>query len=153
MVWSDNQDGENDFCNRRVLEYVGIPSEKAAEFDWKSNLHPDDAARVERQWQLAMETGEMYEVEKRVLGADGTYRWFQSRAIPMRDERGEIVRWYGSDADIEDLKRAEAALAEHARQLRQVDRSGSAAHVYLGRRCQRFLRKPRHRRVLRSYPT
>jgi formate hydrogenlyase transcriptional activator len=120
MVWSDNKHGENDFCNQRVLEYVGIPSDKAAEFDWKSNLHPDDAARVERQWQLAMKTGQMYEVEKRVLGADSVYRWFQSRAIPMRDERGEIVRWYGSDTDIDDLKRAEAALAEHARQLKQV---------------------------------
>ncbi len=120
MVWSDSKEGVNDFCNQRVLEYVGIPSEKAAEFDWKSNLHPDDAARVERQWQLAMATGEMYEVEKRVLGADGAYRWFQSRAIPMRDEQGEIVRWYGADTNIDDLKRAEAALAEHARQLRQV---------------------------------
>jgi formate hydrogenlyase transcriptional activator len=120
MVWSDNMDGENDFCNHRVLEYVGIPLDKAAEFDWKSNLHPDDAARVERQWQLATETGQLYEVEKRVRGADGAYRWFQSRAIPMRDERGEIVRWYGSDADIDDLKRAETALAEHARQMKQV---------------------------------
>jgi formate hydrogenlyase transcriptional activator len=120
MVWSDNKEGTNDFCNQRVLEYVGIPFEKAAEFDWKSNLHPDDAERVERQWQLATETGQMYEVEKRVLGADGAYRWFQSRAIPIRDERGDIVRWYGSDTNIDDLKRAEAALAEHARQLRQV---------------------------------
>jgi len=120
MVWSDNKEGTNDFCNQRVLEYVGIPFEKAAEFDWKSNLHPDDAERVARQWQLATETGQMYEVEKRVLGADGAYRWFQSRAIPIRNERGDIVRWYGSDTDIDDLKRAEAALAEHARQLRQV---------------------------------
>ncbi len=120
MVWSDSKEGVNDFCNQRVLEYVGIPSEKAAEFDWKSNLHPDDAERVERQWQLAMASGKMYEVEKRVLGADGAYRWFQSRAIPMRDERGDIVRWYGADTNIDDLKRAEAALAEHARHLRQV---------------------------------
>jgi formate hydrogenlyase transcriptional activator len=120
MVWSDNKEGLNDFCNQRVLEYLGIPLEAAAGFHWKSNLHPEDAERVEKQWQLAMARGEMYEVEKRMRGADGAYRWFQSRAIPMRDERGEIVRWYGADADIDDLKRAEAALAEHARQLRQV---------------------------------
>jgi formate hydrogenlyase transcriptional activator len=120
MVWSDNAQGENDFCNQRVLEYLGIALGKAAEFGWKSNLHPEDTDRVEKQWQLATETGKMYEVEKRMLGADGAYRWFQSRAIPMRDERGEIVRWYGADADIDDLKRAEAALEEHARQLRQV---------------------------------
>jgi formate hydrogenlyase transcriptional activator len=120
MVWSDNKDGLNDFCNQRVLEYLGIPLEAAAGFHWKSNLHPEDAVRVEKQWQLAVASGEMYEVEKRMRGADGAYRWFQSRAIPMRDERGEIVRWYGADADIDDLKRAEAALAEHARQLKQV---------------------------------
>jgi formate hydrogenlyase transcriptional activator len=62
----------------------------------------------------------MYEVEKRVRGADGTYRWFQTRALPIRDQQGEIVRWYGTDNDIEDLKRADEALAAHARQLKQV---------------------------------
>jgi formate hydrogenlyase transcriptional activator len=120
MVWSDNKDGQNDFCNQRVLEYVGIPAEEAARFDWKSNLFPADAARVAEQWKLALATGQMYEVEKRVRAADGTYRWFQSRALPMRDQQGEIVRWYGADADIEDLKRAEEALSAHARQLKQV---------------------------------
>ncbi|MGB8536215.1 MAG: sigma 54-interacting transcriptional regulator [Acidobacteriaceae bacterium] len=119
MVWSDNQDG-NDFCNQRVLEYLGIPHEKAAAFDWKSGLHPDDAARVAQKWQSAVATGGMYEVEKRLRVADGTYRWFQTRALPFRDQQGEIVRWYGVDTDIEDLKRAEETLAEHARQLKQV---------------------------------
>jgi formate hydrogenlyase transcriptional activator len=120
MVWSDNRDGQNDFCNQRVLEYVGIPAEEAASFDWKRNLFPGDAARVAEQWQRAVATGQIYEVEKRVRAADGTYRWFQSRALPLRNQEGEIVRWYGVDADIEDLKRAEAALAEQARQLKQV---------------------------------
>ena len=120
MVWSDNKDGKNGFCNRRCLEYVGVPAEEAAIFDWKSILHPADAARVAQKWESAMATGEMYEVEKRLRVADGTYRWFQTRALPFRDQRGEIIRWYGVDADIEDLKRAEEILAEHARQLKQV---------------------------------
>jgi formate hydrogenlyase transcriptional activator len=120
MVWSDNKDGQNDFCNRRILEYLGITAEKLATFDWKSGLHPADAERVAQKWKSAMATGEMYDVEKRVRGADGTYRWFQTRALPFRDQRGEIVRWYGVDIDIEDLKRAEEILAEHARQLQQV---------------------------------
>ncbi len=120
MVWSDNQEGKNDFCNQQVLDYIGIPTERAAEFDWKYTLHPDDAARVAQKWELASATGEMYEVEKRVRGADGIYRWFQTRALPMRDQQGKIVRWYGTDTDIEDLKRADEALAEHARQLKQV---------------------------------
>jgi formate hydrogenlyase transcriptional activator len=119
MVWSDNKDG-NDFCNQRVLEYLGIPPEKVAAFDWKSGLHPDDAARVAQKWESAVASGTMYEVEKRLRVADGTYRWFQTRALPFRDQQGEIVRWYGVDTDIEDLKRAEEILGEHARQLKQV---------------------------------
>src|ERR1700722_6025245 len=120
MVWSDNQDGKNDFCNQQVLDYLGIPSEDAVDYDWKQTLHPEDAARVAQKWELASATGGMYEVEKRVRGADGNYRWFQTRALPIRDQQGEIVRWYGTDTDIEDLKRADEALAEHARQLKQV---------------------------------
>jgi formate hydrogenlyase transcriptional activator len=120
MVWSDNKAGKNDFCNQRVLEYLGIPPEEAASFNWKSGMHPDDGAHVAEKWQSAMATGTMYEVEKRLRMADGGYRWFQSRALPFRDPQGEIIRWYGVDTDIEDLKRAEEALAEHARQLKQV---------------------------------
>jgi formate hydrogenlyase transcriptional activator len=119
MVWSDNQAG-NDFCNQRVLEYLGIPAEKAATYDWKERLHPADAARAAQKWEAATATGTMYEVEKRLRVADGTYRWFQTRALPFRDQQGSIIRWYGVDTDIEDLKRAEEILAEHARQLKQV---------------------------------
>ena len=120
MVWSDDQDGKNDFCNQQVLDYLGVPIEEAANYDWKNTLHPEDAARVAQKWELAKASGEMYEVEKRVRGADGTYRWFQTRALPIRDQQGKIVRWYGTDTDIEDLKRADETLAEHARQLKQV---------------------------------
>jgi formate hydrogenlyase transcriptional activator len=120
MVWSDNKAGKNDFCNRQVLEYLGIPAEAGASFDWKSGLHPDDEARVVQKWESALATGSMYEVEKRLRMADGRYRWFQTRALPFRDADGEIIRWYGVDTDIDNLKRAEETLAEHARQLRQV---------------------------------
>jgi formate hydrogenlyase transcriptional activator len=120
MVWSDNKDGVNDFCNQRVLQYLGIHPEEAPGFNWRSILHPDDRERVEQRWRHSLATGEMYETEKRLRGGDGIYRWFQTRAVPVRDASGNIVRWYGADTDIDDLKRAEAALAEHARQLRQV---------------------------------
>jgi len=120
MVWSDNKAGKNDFCNRQVIEYLGIPAEEGASFNWKSGLHPDDATRIAQKWEAALATGSMYEVEKRLRMADGRYRWFQTRALPFRDADGEIIRWYGVDTDIDDLKRAEEALAEHARQLRQV---------------------------------
>jgi formate hydrogenlyase transcriptional activator len=120
MVWSDSKDGKSGFSNQRVLEYVGIPAEEALTFDWKSLLHPADVPRVAEKWESAIANGEMYEIEKRLRVADGTYRWFQTRALPFRDEQGKITRWYGVDIDIENLKRAEETLAEHARQLKQV---------------------------------
>jgi formate hydrogenlyase transcriptional activator len=120
MVWSEGKDGRGDFSNQQSLESLGIPAEEAASYDWKSRLHPDDIHRAEQQFQSAAATGTTYEVEKRLRVADGSYRWFQTRAVPLRDANGEIIRWYGVDTDIEDLKRAQEHLAEHARQLRQV---------------------------------
>ena len=120
MLWSDNQESQNNFCNQRVLDYVGIPSQDAATYDWKGAVHPEDAERIAQTWQSALASGQMYEVEKRVRGKDGRYRWFQSRAVPVRDQQGNILRWYGCDTDIEELKRAQESLAEHARQLKEV---------------------------------
>jgi formate hydrogenlyase transcriptional activator len=120
MVWSESRDGTNDFCNQRCLDHLGISADQVASYDWKTGLHPDDLARVKQAFQSAAATGTMYEVDKRLRVADGSYRWFQTRAVPLRDAKGEIVRWYGVDTDVEDLKRAQEKLAEHARQLRQV---------------------------------
>jgi PAS domain-containing protein len=64
MVWSENNDGVNDFCNHEVWQYLGISPEAAKTYDWKLTLHPDDAARVAEEWKKALATGEMYEVEK-----------------------------------------------------------------------------------------
>jgi formate hydrogenlyase transcriptional activator len=120
MVWSEDKDGRGDFSNQQSLESLGIPEEETASYDWKSRLHPDDVERAKQKFQSAVTTGTMYEVEKRLRVADGSYRWFQTRAVPLRDANGEIIRWYGVDTDIEDLKRAQEELTEHARQLRQV---------------------------------
>jgi formate hydrogenlyase transcriptional activator len=120
MVWSDDKDGKNDFCNQRWLDYAGISPGEAIDDGRRSAVHPEDAALAAQRWQSAMATGEMYEVEKRLLGADGAYRWFQSRAVPIRDQLGVIVRWYGADTDIEDLKRAEEKARQQEEQLRQI---------------------------------
>ena len=120
MVWTENKEGKNDFFNQQSVKAFGISAEGAASFDWKSGLHPADMPRAVEKWQAAAAAGTMYEVEKRMRIADGSYRWFQTRALPLRDDSGDITCWYGVDIDIEDLKQAELKLAEHARQMKQI---------------------------------
>ncbi len=90
MVWSDNQDGKNDFCNQQVLDYLGVPTEEAANYDWKNTLHPEDAARVAQKWELARATGEMYEV--RSVCAVRTVPIAGFRPVPYRSaiNRGRL---------------------------------------------------------------
>jgi PAS domain S-box-containing protein len=120
MVWINDQNSSNDFCNRRWLEYTGVPYEEGTQGRWKKVVHPDDIELTAERWRLATQNGQIYEVEKRLRGADGTYRWFQSRAIPIRDATGEIVRWYGAETDIEDLKQAQKKTELQEQQLRQI---------------------------------
>jgi formate hydrogenlyase transcriptional activator len=120
MVWSADTDGKNDFCNQRWLDYAGISPGQAIDDGRMSAVHSEDAALAAQRWRWARTAGEMYEVEKRLPGANGVYRWFQSRAVPIRDQLGEIVRWYGVDTDIEDLKQAEEKARQQEQQLRQI---------------------------------
>jgi len=108
-------DGARTFVNRRWVEYTGLTLEQVAGPGWQSAIHPDDLNRVVDKWRMALATGEPLEYEVRFRrGADGEYRWFLIRAVPMRDKGGRIVKWYGVTADIEDRKRAEQLQADMA---------------------------------------
>jgi PAS domain S-box-containing protein len=108
-------DGYRTFVNRGWVEYTGMTVEQASGSGWQAAVHPDDLERVINTWQTSAAAGERLEYETRLRhGADGEYRWFQTRATPLRDKRGKLVKWCGVATDIEDRKRAEQLQAELA---------------------------------------
>mgnify|MGYP002780588132 CR=1 FL=1 len=107
LAWTAAPDGRRELCNRRWHEYTGIPAGSDDAIRVGVGVHPDQQDRVRATWASAMERGEPFELEVRLRRADGTYRWFLTRVRPLKDARGAIVRWFGSDTDIEDRKRSE----------------------------------------------
>jgi PAS domain S-box-containing protein len=110
QIWSGPPDGNLDYCNARWRSYMGIGLKELQGDRWQSMLHPNDRERVLKAWRDSVANGTPYQQEQRHRGADGNYRWFLARGVPMRDAEGRIVRWYGTNTDIEDRKRAEEAL-------------------------------------------
>jgi PAS domain S-box-containing protein len=121
-VWSTRPDGSVDFINRRWLETTGLSVEHALDWDWASVVHPDDLARYVDKWRAALAAGEPTESEVRLRRPDGNYRWWLTRSVPLRDDLGNIVKWYGTAIDIEERKRASEALREAQANLARVSR-------------------------------
>ena len=119
MAWSILPDGTLDFVNQRWLEYTGLSLEEALE-EVNHTVHPEDLPSVMEKWVVDMAAGEPCEYELRLRRADGAFRWFLIRTVPLRDEQGHIVKWYGTSTDIEDRKRAEDALRESEEKFRQL---------------------------------
>jgi PAS domain S-box-containing protein len=115
LVWSTLPDGSSDFNNQRWLEYTGLSAEEAKGWGYGTAIHPEDFERSQAEWAARFAAGEPFEDESRLRRADGEYRHFLNRAVPLRDELGNVVKWYGTSTDIEDRKRAEALQAELAR--------------------------------------
>jgi PAS domain S-box-containing protein len=110
LVWSALPDGSNTYVNKRFMEYTGSSAEQTAGSGWQALVHPDDLERHAGKWMEAVATGKPHESEVRSRRSDGQYRWQLDRGMPLRDEDGNIVKWYGVTTDIEDRKRAEEAL-------------------------------------------
>jgi PAS domain S-box-containing protein len=137
LVWRATPDGEVDFINERLQQFVGIPREDISGWN-KSVLHPDDRARFIAEWRAAVKGGRQNEDEVRVRRADGKYCWFLIRNVPLRNEAGNVVKWYGTGIEIEDRKRAEeerqrlnqleADLAQLNRISMMSELAGSLAH-------------------------
>src|SRR3984893_14073244 len=108
IVWRKLPDGSADFLNMRFLEYTGLSLDKGMGWGWMEAFHPDD--RLMEEWRADLAAGKPFEKEARLRRADGVWRWFQIRAVPLRDEHGNVVRWYGTTSDIEDRKEAEDRL-------------------------------------------
>jgi len=119
-VWSTSPDGQVDFVNDRWLQFTGLALDEAFGWKWEAVLHPDDRTRVVADWHTAVNHGQAMESEARVRRADGEYCWWFIRNVPLRDETGKLVRWYGTAIDIEDRKRAEQALRKSEERWRSV---------------------------------
>jgi PAS domain S-box-containing protein len=115
LAWAARPDGSAEFFNRRWLDYTGLSAEQARDWTWTTALHPDDLNRLTDYWRSILDSGEPGEIEARLRRFDGEYRWFLFRASPSRDQSGKVVKWYGTNTDIDDRKRAEDALraSEH----------------------------------------
>jgi PAS domain S-box-containing protein len=112
--------GELDSVNRQVLEYAGATLAELQHWRTTDLVHPDDLPAVAAAWRRSVETEERYDIEHRIRRADGGYRWFHVRGLPLRDGAGRLARWYVLGTDIDDRKRAEALLAGEKRILELV---------------------------------
>ncbi len=121
IVWTATPDGRLDYFNRRFHEYTGLTAEESREWGWKPATHPDDLARCLEQWNHAVQTGEVYDLECRLRrGEDSAYRWHLSRAVPMRDPDNRIIQWFGTCTDIDDQKRSKEAITRSEQRYRSL---------------------------------
>jgi PAS domain S-box-containing protein len=110
QIWTALPNGQLDYVNQRALDYFEASFEELVQTGWTNVVHPDDLPRTIELWQHALNTGHAYENSFRLRrAADSAYRWHLTRAFPMQDRRGQIVKWFGSNTDIDDQKRAEEA--------------------------------------------
>src|SRR5580704_16944848 len=110
LLHSAQPDGSLDFCNQGWLDFLGASMRDVLGWGWAAWAHPDDLPSFSDKWRACLRTGERFEAESRGRRADGQFRWVWMRNVPLREETGRIIRWYGAGIDIEDRKRAEEAL-------------------------------------------
>jgi len=110
LLHSALPNGDIDFFNQRMLDYLGAPLEELCGWRWTNFIHPDDVEQIVSKWRWSLDTGEPFGSEARVRRADGEFCWQLHRKVPLRDQAGNIVKWFGSSIDIDDRKRADDAL-------------------------------------------
>jgi PAS domain S-box-containing protein len=130
MAWSAAADGAGEFFNGRWLAYAGLTADQAQGWGWTVAVHPDDLTVLVDYWRTVMASGRSGEIEARLRRFDGVYRWFLFRATPSLDDNGRVVKWYGTNTDIEERKKAEQALRRSEAYLAEAQRlthTGSCA--------------------------
>src|ERR1700722_3443257 len=110
LAWSAGPDGSAEFHNQRWLDYTGLSAKQALGSGWQAAIHPDDLPRILETFREALNTGKPYEIEGRFRRFDGEFRWFLFRGSPLRDQLGKVAKWYGTNTDLEDRRRAEETL-------------------------------------------
>lgn len=107
LVWTSLPDGNIEYLNKRWLDYTGLRQEEAAGWGWQVAIHPEDVLGLVDYWKAILASGEPGEHEARLRRFDGEYRWFLFRGVPLYDEHGRVVKWYGTNTDIEALRASE----------------------------------------------
>jgi len=120
LAWCNLSDGSNEFVNQRWCDYTGLSPEEVQRVGCKVAIQPEDLPKWLDEWRTLVASGEGGEIEARLRRHDGAYRWFLIRVEPLQDESGEIVRWYGTNTDIDDLKQTEEKLRQDERELRRI---------------------------------
>jgi len=121
LIHTSRPDGYLDYFNKPWLEYLGVALDEVAGWNWTNFIHPEDVEEIVAKWRGCLTSGEVFELETRVRRATGEYRWMFHRKVPLRDTRGNIVKWYGSSLDIEERKTAEEQLRRNAEALRRSE--------------------------------
>jgi len=129
FVWSTLPDGAVDFVNERWLEFTGLSPQDALGWNWEAAVHPDDRSKAVAGWRAALKNERSTEGEIRVRRADGEFRWWLFRNVPLRDETGNITKWYGTGIDIDDRKRAESLVAVEIRILEMLAKGDSLTEI------------------------
>lgn len=123
MLWSADPTGAHDYCNRRVVDYTGLSAQQVRGDGWKAPIHPDDVERASRAWTAAVSSGESFQCEFRWRRAsDLAYRWCISNALPLRDNGGRIIRWFGTVVDLHDWRESQQALQMAQAEMARVSR-------------------------------
>jgi PAS domain S-box-containing protein len=120
LVWRAKPDGQIDYVNKRVLRYLGSSLEEIKGWGWKEKVHPDDVAFKVQRWLDSLEAVNSHNANCRFRRFDGSYRWFNVRGEPLRDDGGRVLNWYGVLIDVDDQKKAEEAIRESEYKLRQI---------------------------------
>jgi len=136
IVWTAQANGYTDYYNQRWFDYTGITLEQSKTIGADKFRHPDDQQRCVEQWIKASSKKEIFQVEQRLRRVDGVYRWHLTRARPMLDEQGQVVKWFGTCTDIDDWKRAEDSLRETNERLTLL--SETASNLLLHEQPQEF---------------
>lgn len=130
IVWTASPDGEVDYLNHHFFEYTGVPTDAPPATRWQETLHPDDLEQCIQTWTGCISTGRDYNIEFRLRRAhDCVYRWFRVQALPIRDSNGNILKWYGTALDIDDVKSLERQAVDLAGSLKMTMESITDAFI------------------------
>ncbi len=123
LAWTARPDGHIDYYNRRWYEYTGTTFEEMQGWGWEKVHDPALLPKVVERWKHSLASGEPFEMEFTLRGADGIARWFLTRIVPSRDASGTIVRWFGTNTDIDDIKTSQALTAAMTAQSRETQQA------------------------------